>query len=108
MKGPTGGVGLFIRKGQDNRTNIPKRDTDGSDQSSHSTLKPLHQPISPISPPNKHSRAKERGGDEARRGGVHRGRGDDGRREGFIHKGQDNRTNIPKRDGRLFIATAVP
>ena len=38
----------FIHKGQDNRTNIPKRDTDGSDQSSHSTLKPLHQPISPI------------------------------------------------------------
>ena len=27
-----------IHKGQDNRTNIPKRDTDGSDQSSHSTL----------------------------------------------------------------------
>ena len=38
VKGPTGGVGLFIHKGQDNRTNIPKRDTDGSDQSSHSTL----------------------------------------------------------------------
>ena len=42
--------------------------TDGSDQSSHSTLQPLHQPISPISPQHKHSRAKERGGDEARRG----------------------------------------
>ena len=27
-----------FHKGQDNRTNIPKRDTDGSDQSSHSTL----------------------------------------------------------------------
>ena len=30
--------------------------TDGSDQSSHSTLKPLHQPISPI-PPNTNTHA---------------------------------------------------
>ena len=59
---------FVVHKGQDNRTNIPKRDTNGSDQSSHSTLKPLHQPISRSPPHNKHSRAKERGGDEARRG----------------------------------------
>ena len=34
---PSGGTRV-IHKGQRNRTNIPKRDTDGSDQSSHSTL----------------------------------------------------------------------
>ena len=84
-------VWISIHKGQDNRTNIPKRDTDGSDQSSHSTLKPLHQPISPISPPNKHSRAKERGGDEARRGSC----------TGVLHKGKDKILHTRRRG--LFI-----
>ena len=51
---------------------------DGSDQSSDSTLKPLHQPNTP-KPSTRHipqhqgSRAKERGRNEARRGGRARG-----------------------------------
>ena len=37
-----------VHKRQDNRTNIPKRDVDGSDQTVQiSTLKPLHQPNIP-------------------------------------------------------------
>ena len=36
------GSNLTFHIGQDNRTNIPKRDVDGADQSSDSTPKPLH------------------------------------------------------------------
>ena len=41
------GSNLTFHIGQDNRTNIPKRDVDGADQSSDSTLTPLHQPNTP-------------------------------------------------------------
>ena len=53
-------------------TQLPKRD--GSDH--------ISEPSTPTPtniPQHKDSRAKERGGNEARRRGVHGGRGDDGR-----------------------------
>ena len=69
---------IYFQKGQDNRTNIPKRDTDGSDQSSNSTFRSeltqhpqtvTHTNL-PDPPQHKHSRAKERGGLCSRRGRV--------------------------------------
>ena len=76
------GLVAFQRTGQQNKHTQTGHGRLRSELTQHPQC-PLHQPISRSPPTNKHSRAKERGGDiQARRGGVHRGRGNDGRREG--------------------------
>ena len=96
---PTRGFPKHLHKGQDNRTNIPKRDRRlRSELTQHpQTVTPTNLPDPPL---HKHSRAKERGGDEARRGGVHRGGGDDGRREGRRRRRRGRRRGRRRRWGR--------
>ena len=97
--GPTGGVDFSFVKDRTTEQTYPNgtRTAQIRAHTAPSNRYTNHSPRSPITN-NTRQRARRRRGPP---GGVHRGRGDDGRREGFIHKGQDNRTNIPKRDGRF-------
>ena len=67
-------------KGQDNRTNIPKRDVD--------RFRSHLRAINTDTPQHKDSLAKERSGNEARRRGVDGDRGDDGRGQGRRRRGR--------------------
>ena len=95
-----------FHKGQDNRTNMPKRDTDGSDQSYTAPYLTVTQPISTISPSTlTQTLAPERGGDRPAGGARGAGATTGGGKEEAAGRG---RTGAERRGGGWLGRGAPP